>query len=139
MAAATTKTRNGTASVASTVRAAAMKEEEYDGCDGAKPRPHLDNALLCLVDGILLRSITTMTVDAAAAAAGGSPVIATTLMPAIDVGALFIGREEREGNDGSGVVTGDDDNADAEAGEYARDFLEVALSRLWEGLFGRER
>jgi hypothetical protein len=36
-------------------------------------------------------------------------------------------------------VTEDDDNADAEAGEYARDFLEVILRRLWEGRFGRRR
>ena len=42
-----------------------------------------------------------------------------------------------EGDDGSGVATEDNDNADAEAGEYARNFLEVALSQLWEGLFGR--
>ena len=74
---------------------------------------------------------------ATAAAAAGSPVIATTLMPAIDVGALFIGWEEWEGNNGSGVATGDDDHADAEAGEYARKFLEDALSQLWEGLSGR--
>jgi hypothetical protein len=48
---------------------------------------------------------------AAAAAAAGSPPIATTSMPAIDVGALFIGREEREGNNGSGVTTEEDDGA----------------------------
>jgi hypothetical protein len=61
-------------------------------------------------------------------------------MPAIhDVGALlFAGREYREGNDGSGVATteDDDEDADAEAREYARDFLEVALRRLREGRFG---
>ena len=73
----------------------------------------------------------------AEAAAAGSPAITIMLMPAIDVGAFFIGREEREGDDGSGVATEDDDDADAKAGEYARDFLEVALSRLWEGILGR--
>ena len=51
--------------------------------------------------------------------------------------ALFIGWKEPEGNDGSGVATEDDKDADAEAGEYTRDFLEVALSRLWERRFGR--
>ncbi len=33
------------------------EEEEYDRCDGADPRRRLDNALLSLADGILLRSI----------------------------------------------------------------------------------
>ncbi len=60
-------------------------------------------------------------------------------MPAIDIGALFIGREDREGDDGSGVTTEDDDDTDAEAGGYARDFLEVILRRLWEGRYGRRR
>ena len=45
--------------------------------------------------------------------------------------------EEREGNDGSGVATEDNDDTDAEAGEYACDFLDVTLSQLWEGRFGR--
>jgi hypothetical protein len=62
-----------------------------------------------------------------------------TSMPAIDIGALFIGGEDREGNDGSGVTTESDDGADAEAGEYARDFLEVVLHQLWEERFGRRR
>jgi len=77
---------------------------------------------------------------AAAVAAAGIPATTTTSMPAIDdVGALlFAGREHREGDDGSGVATTEDDgeDADAEAREYARDFLEVALRRLWEGRFG---
>ena len=60
-------------------------------------------------------------------------------MPAIDIGALFIGREDWEGDDGSGIATEDDDNTDVEAGGYARDFLEVVLRRLWEGRFGRRR
>jgi hypothetical protein len=38
-------------------------------------------------------------------------------MHAIDIGVLLIGREDREGNDGSGVATKDDDNTDTEAGE----------------------
>jgi hypothetical protein len=113
-----------------------MEEKEYNGWEGADHRHHLDNALLCLADGILLRLIAVTTVGAAAAAAAGSPVIATTSMPAIDVGALFIGREEREGNNGSGVTTEDDDDADAKVVEYARDYLEVAQPTLggafWE-------
>ena len=60
-------------------------------------------------------------------------------MPVIDIGALFIGREDREGDDSSGVATEDDDDTDAEAGGYARDFLEVILHRLWEGHFGKRR
>jgi hypothetical protein len=52
---------------------------------------------------------------------------------------MFIGREDREGNDSSAVASEDDDNTDAEAGVYARDFLEVILCRLWEGCFGRRR
>ena len=75
----------------------------------------------------------------AAATAVGSTVIATMSMPVIDIGALFIGREDREGDDGSGVATEDDDDTDAEAGGYARDFLEVILRRLWEGRFGKRR
>jgi hypothetical protein len=52
---------------------------------------------------------------------------------------LFIGREDRKGNNGSGVVAEDEDNADVEGGKYAHDFLEVVLRRLWEGRFGRRR
>ena len=37
-------------------------------------------------------------------------------MPAIDIGTLFIGREDRESNDGSGVAKEDDDDTDMEAG-----------------------
>jgi hypothetical protein len=44
-------------------------------------------------------------------------------MPAIDIGALFIGREDREGNDGSGTVTEDDDDTDVEAGGVRARFL----------------
>jgi hypothetical protein len=41
-------------------------------------------------------------------------------MPVIDIVALFIGREDREGDDGSDVATEDDDDTVAEAGGYAR-------------------
>ena len=68
-----------------------------------------------------------------------SPATATTSMPLINIGTLFIGREDWEGDNGSGVATEDDDDTDAEAGGYARDFLEVLLRRLWEGRFGRRR
>jgi hypothetical protein len=50
-------------------------------------------------------------------------------MPAINTGTLFIGREDREG----------DDDTNAEAGGYARNFLELVLPRFWEGGFGRRR
>jgi hypothetical protein len=40
----------------------------------------------------------------------------------------FIGWEDWEGDNGNSVVTEDDDDANAEAGEYACNFLEVALS-----------
>ena len=44
----------------------------------------------------------------------------------------FIGREDWEGDNCNSFVTEDDDNddIDAEAGEYACDFLEVALRQL---------
>ena len=54
----TTKTCYGTTSAAAL---AATEEEECDGCNGANPRRHLDDSLIRLVDGILLRSIITMT------------------------------------------------------------------------------
>jgi hypothetical protein len=60
-------------------------------------------------------------------------------MPVIDIGALFIGREDREGDNGSGVAMEDDDDTDAEAGGYARNFLEVIPRRLWVGRFGKMR
>jgi hypothetical protein len=37
-------------------------------------------------------------------------------MPGIDIGALFIGQEDREGDNGSGVAMEDDDDTDVEAG-----------------------
>ena len=60
-------------------------------------------------------------------------------MPAIDIGALFVGWEDQEDDDGSGVATEDDDDTDVEAGGYACDLLEVVLCQLWEGRFGRRR
>ena len=44
-------------------------------------------------------------------------------MPAIDIGALYIGWEDREGDNGSGVLTEDDDDTDAEAGGVRARFL----------------
>jgi hypothetical protein len=41
-------------------------------------------------------------------------------MPVINIGALFIGRENREGENGSGDATEDDDDTDAEAGGFGR-------------------
>ena len=61
-----------------------------------------------------------MTTAGAAATAVGSTAIATMPMPVIDIVALFIGREDREGDDGSDVATEDDDDTVAEAGGYAR-------------------
>jgi hypothetical protein len=52
---------------------------------------------------------------------------------------LFIGREDQEGDDGSGIATEDDDDTDVEAGGYAHNFLEVVLRQLWEERFGRRR
>ena len=68
-----------------------------------------------------------------------SPATATTSMPAISISMLFIGQEDQEGNDGSGVTKEDDDDTDSEAGGCVRDFLEVVLRQLWEGRFGRRR
>jgi hypothetical protein len=117
-----------------TAMATAMEEEGCDGCNSADPQRRLDDSLLRLED---VRLIAATTVGAAVRR-WWSPATATTSMPAIDIGALFIGREDREGEDGSGLATEDDDNANTEVGEYARDFLEVVLRRLWEGRFGRK-
>ena len=45
------------------------------------------------------------------------------LMPAINIGMLFIGREDWEGDDGSGVATEDDDDTNTEAGVVRARFL----------------
>ncbi len=65
----------------------ATEEEEYNGCDGADPQRRLDDALLSLADGILLRLIV-VTMAGAAVTAVGSTAIATMLMPAINVIAV---------------------------------------------------
>jgi hypothetical protein len=44
-------------------------------------------------------------------------------MPAIDIGALFIGRGDQEGNNGSGVVMEYDDDIDAKTGGVRAPFL----------------
>ena len=64
--------------------AEATVEEEHDGCDGADPRRRLDDALLSLADGILLRSIVATTAGAAATAVRCTAT-ATMSMPTIDV------------------------------------------------------
>ena len=94
-----------------------MEEEECDGCDGPDPQQRLDD-YVCLIAATTVDTVVRRR---------WSPASMTTSMPSIDIGALFIGQEDREGNDGIGVVTEDDDNADAEAGEYAHHFLEVIL------------
>jgi hypothetical protein len=133
----TTKTRYGTASAAAAAAAEATEEEECDGCNGANPRHRLDDSLLHLADGILLRSIIATTAPRRGAAVESSYCD--------DVDAcdrhrrVFIEQEDREGDDGSSVATEDDNNTNTEAGVYARDFLEVILRRLWEGRFGRRR
>ena len=83
--------------------------EECDECNSADPQRRLDDSLLCLAD---VRLIAAMTVGAAARRRW-SPATATTSMPAMDIDMLFIGREDREGNDGSGVAREDDDDANA--------------------------
>jgi hypothetical protein len=65
--------------------------------------------------------------NGAAARRRRSLATGTTSMPVINIGALFIGREDWEGINGSGVATEDDGDTDAEAGGYARNFLEVLL------------
>jgi hypothetical protein len=77
--------------------------------------------------------------DGAAGRWRWSPATAMMAMPAINIGALFIGREDWEGADSSGVVTEDDDDTNAEGGGCAHNFLEVVLRRLWAGRFGRRR
>jgi hypothetical protein len=119
-----------TAAATATATTMATEEEECDGYDGTDPRCHLDDSLHILANRILLRSIAATTVVAAVAAESGDRN---------DIGALFIGREDREGNDGSGIATEDEDDTDTEAVGYASDFLEVILRQLWEGRFGKRR
>jgi hypothetical protein len=82
----------------------ATKEEEYDRCDGADPQRRLDDALLSLADGILLRSIIAMTAGAAATAVGSTATVKVS-MPAIDVCAVHWagglgGRQRQQRRDG---------------------------------------
>ena len=102
-----------------------MEEEDYDGCDGADPRHCLDGTLLSLADGILLRSIIATTAGAAATAVGSTKTRCPQSMS-----WRFIGWEDLEGDNGNSVRMEDDDFSDAEAGEYACNFLEVAIHRL---------
>ncbi len=102
-----TATAATAATATATATATAMEEEECDRCDGADPQRRLDNSLLRLAD---VRLIAATTVGAAARRRW-SPATATTAMPAIDIGALFIGREDREGDNGSGIATEDDEDA----------------------------
>ncbi len=67
-----TKTRYGTASAAASAAAEATEEEECDRCNGANPRRRLDDSLLRLADGILLRLIVAMTAPQRGAAAKSS-------------------------------------------------------------------
>jgi pseudouridine-5'-phosphate glycosidase len=70
-----------------TLAVEATEEEEYNGCNGADPQCRLDDTLLSMVDGILLRSVVATTAGAAATAVG-STVTVTMLMSAIDVIAV---------------------------------------------------
>jgi len=109
----------------------ATEEEEYDRWDGANPQRRLDDALLSsLADGILLRSIVVTTAGATATVLGSTATM-MMLMPAINV-VRFNGREDWEGNNGNSVATEDNNNgtADAEAGEYVCNFLDVGLHQL---------
>ena len=91
----------------------AMEEEECDGCDGADTQRRLDDSLLRLEDARLIAATTV----GAAGRRRWSPATATTSMPAINIGTMFIGQEDRQGNNGSGFAAENDDDADAEAGE----------------------
>jgi hypothetical protein len=82
----------------------ATEEEDYDRCDGVDPRRCLDEAILSLTDGILLRSIVVTTAGAAATAVR-STATATMSMPAIDVVAIHWvgglgGRQWQQHHDG---------------------------------------
>ncbi len=54
--------------------------------------------------------------NGAAARQQRSPVTATMSMPAIGIGVLFIGWEDREGDNGSGVAAEDDDDTEGVLG-----------------------
>ena len=65
-----------------------------------------------------------------------SPETATTSMPAIHIGALFIGREDWKGNDGSGIATEDDDDTDAEVGGTCAIFWRSSSADFRKGISG---
>ena len=121
---------------ATAVTATATEEEEFDGCNGATPDAAWTTPSSSWRTG---SSSARLPRQRWAPRRRRSPATATTSMPVINIDALFIGREDREGDDGSGVATEDDGDTDAEAGGYARDFLEVILRRLWEGRLGMRR
>ena len=60
----------------------------------------------------------------------------STSMPAIDIGALFIGREDWEGDDGNGVATEDDDDTDVGAGGMRTISWGSSSADFWRGLSG---
>ena len=60
------------------------EEEEYEGCDGADPHRHLDDALLSLADGILHCFIVTTSMGATDMAVGSTATV-TMPMPVINV------------------------------------------------------
>jgi len=57
-------------------------------------------------------------------------------MPGIDIGALFIGWEDREGDDGSGVAMEDDDDTDVEAGCRRAIFWRSSSADFGKGVSG---
>ena len=65
----------------------ATEEEEYNECDGANPRRCLDDALLSLAGGILLRLIIVTMADATVTVVGSTATV-TMSMPAINVVAV---------------------------------------------------
>jgi hypothetical protein len=80
------------------------EDKEYDGCEGADPRHHLDDSLLSLAEGILLCSIVATTAGAAEKAVR-STATATMSMPAIDVVAVHWagglgGQQQQQRRDG---------------------------------------
>ncbi len=59
-------------------------------------------------------------------------------MPAIDIGALFIGREDREGEDGSSIVTEDEDDTNVEAGGTRAISWRSSSADFGKGVLGGE-
>ena len=57
-------------------------------------------------------------------------------MPGINISALFIGREDREGNDGSGVATEDDDNTYVDAGVMRTISWRSSSANFGKGILG---